>query len=260
MKKTISLLLVMMVCFVLTMGGTQVEAASMSAKLGAIPSKTEVQAGDTITLQLKIQNIQNAYQNAVTSFSATMEYNTSFFEAVTEDDCAGISYNAELGMLAAMFTASGDKNIGTITFKVKENPQGKGTITFSEVVFADGQTEYTDSNTQCELTLATTQQPDDPTPDDPTPDDPTPDDPTPDDPTPDDPTPDKPTPDQPGSQTPGTQDGNKKPQTTDKTDGTVADKNIPQTGATPLFIAIVAMVGVIGVVAYKKYVDYKDVR
>lgn len=241
MKKIIHIVMIMIVSLVLTMSASKVNAeATMTANLGATPNKTQVQAGETITLQLKIQNIQNAYQNAVTSFSAYMQYNKDFFETVTEDDCSGISYNPEIGMLTAMFTASGDKNIGTITLKVKSNPTGEGTITFSEIVFADGQTEYTDTNRNCKVTLEGTQEPDPDTntvPETNT-------------------TPDTNT-------TPGTlniQDNNRVPQTVNKADGTVANKNIPQTGATPVIVATIIFIGILAVVAYRKYTNYKDIQ
>jgi len=116
--------------------GAQVNAASFTLK--ATPSKTTVEPGDTITIDIAISNID--IENGINTVEGYLEYDENILEPVTQDSFSAKSnwsttYNDQGGDLNGKFlivTLSqgevSDQSIATLTLKLKETAT-KGTST-----------------------------------------------------------------------------------------------------------------------------------
>lgn len=254
-KLMISILIITVIglCFITNIS----KAASLTAIVNVEPSSTEVSAGDEVTFNFKITDIENAAQDTVTAASGIIEYDTDFFEAITEEDCSGV-LNTANGNFNFAFSASADKDIGTIKLKVKSDATGSGIVKFTELAASDGEEMVYTEDEEITISIGSTQDPIDPgtNPDDPTvapdPDDPTvvPD--------PEDPTE---TPDEPKTEEPS---GSDKDVTVtvpdDKKDTTVADKEIPHAGLGSILTVAVVVVAIVGVVMFRRYRSYRDIK
>lgn len=145
MKKTLTTLIIVAIILG-TMAMQTVSAASI--KFTAAPSATTVDAGKTITISLKISDI-DAGELGINTLSCVFKYDENVFEdvKVTSKNNWSITYNdekgnAQYGTLLAMLLSAGvktDQDIGTITLKVKENAKGKtGNINFTQIASNDG--------------------------------------------------------------------------------------------------------------------------
>lgn len=116
---------------------TNVNAASFT--LTATPSKTTVEPGDTVTVDIAVSNIDIA--NGINTVEGMLEYDENVLEAITADSFAAKSnwttnYNGEqtsslYGKFLIVTLSQGevsDQSIATLTLKVKETAT-RGTST-----------------------------------------------------------------------------------------------------------------------------------
>ncbi len=228
-KKIISTIIMTILVFAISLNISY--AATLTANLEITADKTQVRAGDTITFTFEVTDIANAAGNTVSAMEGVITYNTSFFETINPEDATGIVVNAENGMLSAAFSASTDKEIGTLQLKVKENPTGNGTVAFSALGVSDGVALANVDNKNFNIRITTTQV-------------------------------------QSPGLTPGQEEietlniieKNPIDANGNRVDTTVADEKIPQTGATPLLMGMLAVVGIVAVIIYKKYASFHDIK
>ena len=136
-KLKISLLIIAIVVFTLNIKSL---AVSLQAKIDITPDKTEAKAGEYVTFNIKIKDIANADGGSVSAIGGVITYNTNFFETINQDDCTAI-VNTTTGSFNLTFIASADKDVGTIKLKVKSNPTGEGTVSFTKLTASDGEEE-----------------------------------------------------------------------------------------------------------------------
>lgn len=106
-------------------------AASASFGIALTSTKTEVNPGDEITVTLKVRDFQNINEGLY-SFLAKIEYDTQFFETLTQDSIKGLgtwssvpTFNPDTGLVVAD-SGSGVKtesDVFSVIFKVKETAQ-----------------------------------------------------------------------------------------------------------------------------------------
>ena len=135
-------------------------AANLQADIEITPDKQEAVAGEMVTFNLKIKNIVNAQGDTVSAAGGTITYNNNFFETINPDDCS-VVVNAENGEFNTAFTASKEKDIGYLKLKVKENPTGSGTVTFTNLVASDGEQAASTSDISFTINIKTP-EPDEP--------------------------------------------------------------------------------------------------
>lgn len=136
MKKVIRFITIMIMIFV-TAGAVQ--ASSFS--LAATPDKTELKAGESITITLKVSDIDLG-ETGMNALEGVLKYDNTIFEAITEDSVAGQNNwsasidtetdNPLYGKFLFTKLSSGIKTdtvIGTITLRVKQ--------TYTEAVSTD---------------------------------------------------------------------------------------------------------------------------
>ena len=123
-------------CIIGTLLATNVNAASFTLK--ATPSKTTVEPGDTVTVDIAISNID--ITNGINTVEGYLEYDENILEPVTQESFSAKSnwsttYNDQGGELNGKFlivTLSqgevSDQSIATLTLKVKANAK-RGTTT-----------------------------------------------------------------------------------------------------------------------------------
>jgi len=161
MRKAVSVLVI--IAMTLILFTSPVKAASF--KFSATPTSevTNVEVGDTITIDLKISDI-DAGQLGINTVQCIFLYDESVFELVSKSakNNWSITYNdqqgnEQYGTLLAVLVESGvteDQEIGQITLKVKDDAQGKtGKITFTEVFSNDGTNRITDTDKTIEVTV-----------------------------------------------------------------------------------------------------------
>lgn len=160
MKKLLSslIIIIMTLCILIP------TVKGVNFKFIATPNATDVESGDTITISLKISDI-DAGELGINTFKCLFKYDESIFEEVkiTSKNNWSITYNdqkdnEEYGTLLAVLLSAGvteDQEIGEITLKVKENSEGKtGNITFTEVSTNDGQVTITDTDKTIGINVA----------------------------------------------------------------------------------------------------------
>lgn len=158
MKKLVSILSVVAILIMLM-------PISMGASFKFTPtaSQTRVEAGDTVTISLKLSEI-DAGEKGINTFKCTFLYDKNIFEdvSVSSKNNWSITYNdqegnPQYGTLLAVLISTGvsdDQEIGTITLKVKEGTQGKtGEITFTSVSTNDGKTEISETDKVIRITV-----------------------------------------------------------------------------------------------------------
>ena len=151
MKKVVSILgIIAIICTLMPI------SMGASFKFEPTISATKVDAGSTITINLKLSDI-DAGEKGINTFKCTFLYNKDIFEdvSVSSKNNWSITYNnqegnPQYGTLLAVLIATGvtnDQEIGTITLKVKEGTEGKnGEISFTSVSTNDGEVEIPETD------------------------------------------------------------------------------------------------------------------
>lgn len=152
MKKTSKVILTLIA--VLALGITSVKAASF--KFTAAPNATTAKPEDTITISLKLSDI-DAGELGINTFSAKLSYDQDVFDSVQviSKNNWSITYNNEsgnesYGTLLAVLLSTGVKEnqeIGEIKLRVKEGVKTqKSDITFTNVATNDGNEQINETN------------------------------------------------------------------------------------------------------------------
>ena len=231
----ISIIMIAMVIEILSVQICYAES-NFAATIEITADKTTAEAGDIVTFTFAVVDIANAAGNTVSGMEGVISYNTDFFETIDPDNATGMVVNPVNGMISAAFSASADKEIGTLQLQVKENPTGEGTVTFAQLAVSDGEAIVNTADQSFTIVSNTTQNPD---------------------------------------QTPDVNEivdtlnileenvvetNQQEELLVNKVDNTIADTKIPQTGATPLLLGTIAVVGIIALVVYKNYASFHDVK
>lgn len=136
MRKKIIGVLILLIC-ILSIANIS-NAADLKATVDIRADKTEVDAGEDVTFTIKVKDVANAMDDQVSAMEGIITYNNAFFETVNSDDCTGVVINSDNGSFNAGISVKTEKDIGTIKLKVKSNPTGAGTVTFSGLKVSDG--------------------------------------------------------------------------------------------------------------------------
>lgn len=152
MKKTKKVVLI--VIAILILGITSVSAASF--KFTAAPNATTAKESETITISLKLSDI-DAGELGINTFSAKLSYDQNVFDSVqvVSKNNWSITYNNEsgnesYGTLLAVLLSTGvktDQEIGEIKLRVKEGVKAqKSNISFTSVATNDGSETINESD------------------------------------------------------------------------------------------------------------------
>jgi len=203
---------------------TNVQAASFT--LTATPSKTTVEPGDTVTVDIAVSNID--ITNGINTVEGMLEYDENVLEAITPDSFAAKSnwttnYNDDqtnslYGKFLIVTLSQGevsDQSIASLTLKVKDTAtRGTSTqITLKNLSTNDGDNLVNETDKTITLNIAKAEEP-------------------------------APTP---APTTPVNQVENLSP------------KPIPQTGEKLIIPGIVTALGAIGIFAYVKFHNYRKI-
>lgn len=230
-KKIISIIIIAMVIITVSVQACYAET-NFAATIEITADKTTAEAGDIVTFTFAVVDIANAAGNTVSGMEGVITYNTDFFETIDPDNATGMVVNPVNGMISAAFSASTDKEIGTLQLQVKENPTGEGTVTFTQLAVSDGEAMVNTADKSFTITNSVAQAPE-------------------------------------VNETVNilnileenaTETNEQEELLVNKVDDTVADTKIPQTGATPLLLGTIAVVGIIAIVIYKNYASFHDVK
>lgn len=145
MKKILSIFV--MLVLMLSVLAQTVQAAGFNFVVS--PNTTSAKYGDTITINLKVADI-DAGELGINTVECILQYDEAMFEdiQIQSKNNWSITYNdrkdnENYGKLLAVLIGTGitkDQEIGTISFKIKNNITAKsGNITFTKVESNDGQ-------------------------------------------------------------------------------------------------------------------------
>lgn len=152
MTRKMLIVLVLMIIAVII----PINAYAFTAKVNVIPEKTEVTAGETIELTIKLSDISDlGTDGGINAIGGTISYDKDFFEEIT----GFLSFNEETGKFAIMSTS--DKGVTTdsetfavIKAKVKSDAKGTGNISFTELSLANGgDTEVASADISLDFTI-----------------------------------------------------------------------------------------------------------
>lgn len=162
MKKTIITLIGLIIVVILLLT-TQVLADSF--KLVVTSNKTQLHAGEEVTLELGIADVEVG-DLGINAVEAVLSYDESVFEKVTQDDFTPennwtFAYNdknnEQKGKMLAMILSSGEKEnqkIGKITLRVKKDVKGTDTtISIRDIATNNGEDLVTCKNQDISFTV-----------------------------------------------------------------------------------------------------------
>ncbi len=132
-------------------------------KFNPVPSTVSADDGETIIINLKIEDI-DAGDMGINTFKSVFKYDEEVFEFIKVENKNNweITYNDEknneqYGTLLAVLVEEGvkeEQEIGQITLKVKEGNKGKtGHITFTEIASNDGSSLILDEDKTIEINI-----------------------------------------------------------------------------------------------------------
>lgn len=157
MKKTLVTFIITIL--ILMAGITTVQGLSFGVKI--TPSSANVQKGDTVTLVLSVNNL-DVGANGINTFLATLEYDQTVFNAVTENDINALNrwdaptYNPGNGKI---LTAKGsfvnsESDVLEIKLTAKATAKtGNTTVTFKDIEASNSQTDIKVANTSYVLNI-----------------------------------------------------------------------------------------------------------
>lgn len=243
MKKIVSLITIVMVIIASASCVKAVEESKFT--FSATPDKTQVKPGESITISLKVSDIQLG-ENGMNTLEGILKFDASIFEAITEDSASGQNNwsasmntevgNANYGKFLFNKTSAGIKTeqvIGSITLKVKADvaESTPTIITISNIVSNNGTDLISVQDKVINLNVQAEEENPNPNP----------------------------TPDPDANKTPDTNevgelnvvsnevDGNK---VTNKVDNTISKDKIPQTGENIMIGTSILVVGALAIYFY----------
>ena len=155
-RKFISVLSVL----ILSLSCMVVQAAS-GIKTTVEQDKTEVKAGETLTLTMRLDDYQKI-DKGVNAYKATLQYNRDVFEEVEQSDFQSLNdwerlrFNPKTGELVAIKRA-GSKTaeaVMTVTLTVKKDIKaGVEEVTLQEVVTSEGKVDIKGSNAGAQVDI-----------------------------------------------------------------------------------------------------------
>ncbi len=236
MKKSLKILVSILI-IVSILIPTQVQADSF--KLQATANKSNVKAGETVTITLKLADI-DAGELGINTIESYLEYDKEIFEEVTQSSIQSlnnwsITYNDEetayKGKMLAVILQAGvteNQDIGTVTLKVKNGVTYTNTeIKIKNITSNNGSELITETNKVIPLEIGT-----------------------------------KPV-EEPNSGNDGNTGINNNGGTTgNKNQGNsanISQTKIPNTGIMRYFVIAIAGMGIVAIVVYLKYKQYKKI-
>lgn len=154
-KVLISMLIVLLVVLI----QCQSFAATNSLTLALTPDKTELKAGETVTVLVKVSNIQG---EGIIGFNANVNYDANIFECTAEGDESGawtrqgfIENNLTTAR-ADLLANSENQTVAKLTFKAKADVAvGEQTISLSQIEFATENASYNVADVQVKVQIIT---------------------------------------------------------------------------------------------------------
>ncbi len=163
-KKTIEMLILILTIIAILMP-THVNANSF--KLNATANKNTIKEGETVTITLKLSNI-DVGTLGINTVEGMISYDTNIFEEITQASFTSLNnwsltYNGEeteyKGKILGVILASGvteDQEIGKIKLKVKENVSFQETSIFiKNITTNDGEELIKDTDKEIKLKVGT---------------------------------------------------------------------------------------------------------
>ena len=159
MKTTLKAIFIILMAVMLITVFTTSAKAEYSAEVTMTPDKTEVNPGDTVTVVVNLVNVVDAGTGA-SEMAGNVEYDTNFIESISSTQGTWMT-NPETGM----FLLSGnilteDGQFAVLQFKISENATGSSSVTFTELITADGSgVEPSSPDITLTFTVANTEEP-----------------------------------------------------------------------------------------------------
>lgn len=221
--------------------------AALGAKVVATADKTEVKAGETVTLTLTIKDIVDA-GTGISAFDGTLEYDTNFFESVAAK--SPIQMNTQTGKMLWMGLATEETELGQITLKVKSDATGTGNVKIKGIEFSTGEENGTSADISLDVKIGTgnpsTNTPANNTPVNNTPVNNTP-------------TNNTPANNTPANNTPVNNAVKNNTVTSGKKDDTTSSNVLPKTGVKVTMLVAILVLAVISGLAYRHYKKYEEI-
>ena len=159
MKTRLKAILIILMAVMLITAFTTSVKAEYSAEVEMTPDKTEVNPGDTVTVIVNLVNVVDAGTGA-SEMAGNVEYDTNFIESISSTQGTWMM-NPETGM----FLLSGniltqDGQFAVLQFKISENATGSSSVTFTNLITADGSgSEPSSPDITLTFTVANTEEP-----------------------------------------------------------------------------------------------------
>lgn len=163
-NKNIALLCTILLLFNICLFSTISYAANDSYSVTLVPDKTTIKAGDTISVAVKISdiNIQTG-EKGIGSYEATLVYDTNVFSSiqfVAVSNWDTPIYNIANGKFASVrsdATCSNEtQNVAIIKLTVKDNVTvGTTNISLTNIASSNGESTISSSNTSTTLNIVT---------------------------------------------------------------------------------------------------------
>ena len=263
-KNIIKIIVGISIILIIALTQCQSFAATNSLTITLTPDKTEIKAGETVTVLVKVTNIQG---EGIVAFNANVNYDSDVFECTANGDDNGTwikqgFMGSNLTTTRADLEASTEnQTVAKLTYKAKSNATiGEQTISLSKIDFTTENDSYNvqDISTKVKIVGESTPEADEPGDDNSGNENPGEDN----DPveTPDNTTGGTGTEQQgQGSTTTGASDKNTTTKNTTITSDNTTTKtsSLPKTGKSAITLVIISILSIVSVFAYKKYKMYK---
>ena len=166
MKKKLYIVSLMML-IIINMLSINVSALGFSVTM--TPSSTKVNPGNEVVVSVKVSSL-NVGDDGINTLSAALGYDATVFEVLSAANVEGsnswlASYNPGTSRITLTKTSfvNSDEEICQISLKVKNDLDNgtKGTITLSNILAANPESEFSSSNVSTTITVGTENASDD---------------------------------------------------------------------------------------------------
>lgn len=161
-KEIIKKIIIIFILFAILIAGIGVKsfAVDYTCTLTVTPDKTEIEAGESVTLSIQVSNINAG--DGIAIFNTTLEYDADVFDLKAQSDSAGawtstVIENSLTFTKADYEATSEDQEIGKVILTAKEDATlGEQTIAFTNNEFSDATTfSVADVSTTVEIVEGT---------------------------------------------------------------------------------------------------------
>lgn len=159
--KNLKVILLACIIFILSVG-ISYGATDGTYEIKMEPSKTEIYEGETITIPVKVENIQ--MEEGIVAFSTLLSYNENVLEIPEISggenwEKANVVENLIQSTTKTMQATKEDQEIMEITFKVKEDaPVGETNIALLNFEVSDGENTIVSDEIDIKINVTSTQK------------------------------------------------------------------------------------------------------